>query len=207
MTLAMPKSATLARPCSSSRTLAGLMSRWMMPRSWAKASASDLRAHGAAVRLGEPPLLLEPVVEGAAGGVLHEEVPGLAVALDAVERQDAVAGAELGGGAGLPCDLAEGLLVVGHLRREDLDGDLHVEQGVAAQVDPPHAAAAEELLHAVALREGRRRPPGGGARGQRGEGGGRGAALAAEARPLEEGLSAARAVGGRRLHGGSHSVA
>ena len=36
---AMPKSVTLARPSSSTMTLWGLMSRWMIPRRWAKRAA------------------------------------------------------------------------------------------------------------------------------------------------------------------------
>ena len=52
---AIPKSVTFTRPSSPIMMLAGLMSRWTIPRSWAKCSACAASAPISAARRGSTP--------------------------------------------------------------------------------------------------------------------------------------------------------
>ena len=79
---------------------------------------------------------------------LHDdEVLGV-VLLDGVDRTD-VGMVQGRGGPGFTLEPFQGRLVLGHVRRQALHGDLATQLGVLRLVDHPHAAAAQLLGDAV----------------------------------------------------------
>src|ERR1019366_3368596 len=62
---------------------------------------------------------------------------------------------DLHGGAGLPCEASDGLVVIEQRRQQEFDGDLVVEVEVTRGDDDAHAPDAEHALDAVLAREDR----------------------------------------------------
>ena len=141
---AIPKSVTFARPSSSTITLCGLMSRWTIPRRWAKrAGAQDLDRDVDRPRRGRAaPSLADELLERAPVEVLHRDVVG-AVPLAAVEDADDVRVLQAGGARGLAAEALDELGVLGEAAVEQLERDLAAELRVLGAVDVGHPARAE----------------------------------------------------------------
>ena len=146
---ARPKSATLTRPSSASRTFSGLMSRWMMPVQWAAASASSTGSsrESASRGVSRPRSLIRSrsVRPGTYSMTRNHEPVVLALVVD---RDDAGVG-EPGGRAGLADEPAQELLVLGQVGVHHLEGDLAVQPLVDREVDGRHAAAGDPRLDGV----------------------------------------------------------
>ena len=85
---------------------------------------------------------LEPLAQGLALEQLEDDVVDTLVGADVVDGED-VGVVQGGDGAGLALEAAQPLGVGGGIGREDLEGDLAPETGVAGPVDLPHAPGAE----------------------------------------------------------------
>src|SRR3954453_20116513 len=159
-TVAIPKSPTARRPCSSSRRLAGLTSR--CTTSWACAQSSAIAVsrsqrtasgRGGGGR-GERAPAAQALGERPAGEVLHDDVGAVVVLADVVDGHDVPAVAEPRGGAGLAQEALAGALgrVVG--AREQLHRDEAAEELVLGLPHGGHPAARDVAHHAIPGREG-----------------------------------------------------
>ena len=99
--------------------------------------------------------LAEPVAERLALEVLHDEVLGLALAADVVERAD-VRMRELRDGLRLALEALARFGRRGHVRRQDLDGDRPLEPRVLRLVNLPHPARADRRDDLVGTEAGTR---------------------------------------------------
>ena len=88
---------------------------------------------------GEGSVLLEEVVEGAAGEEVHDEEGAALVLADVVDGDDGGV-AEARGGAGF-LEEAEGVFGVEEVCEGELEDDVALEGGVVGEVDDAHAAA------------------------------------------------------------------
>ena len=140
---------------ASIRMFAGLMSRWMMPCSWAKASA---RAVSIPTRTANPtasgPRPLEDLLEIRAIDQLHDDVIAARLRVDArvVDGHD-VRVVERGRVARLAPESIHELRVFGKARAQDLDRDIAVEEFVMRKVHDRHPALADHLEQPVAASE------------------------------------------------------
>ena len=136
------------RPPSVSMTLAGLRSRWKMPRLWAaeRPSAIWMPAERTSWRLAGPSAM--SLSRRLAGDVLHDDVGFFAVAGFGGGLADVVDGADVGvvdggGEAGL-AELGGAHLLGGEVAAlEELEDDGALEEGVVGEVDDAAAAGAD----------------------------------------------------------------
>jgi hypothetical protein len=120
-------------------TLSDLMSRWTMPASWARASASatwiadlDRRRE---VQLAPP----DELAHGRALDVLHRDEEHPVHFVDLVDVRDGGV-VDGGGGARLLHEPAPAVLVADLLRHDDLERTERFETGVAGAVHHAHPA-------------------------------------------------------------------
>ncbi len=136
---------------SVSQTLAGLMSRWTMPRAWACSSAwaisSAMRtASATGSRWSSAPC--EEVVDRSAGHVLAHDVGPAVIVADVEDGDDVGVVAEAAHGLGFPADALEagGVEILG---LDGGQGHLPVEGLVVCQVDalaPPFTEKSADLV-------------------------------------------------------------
>src|SRR2546425_760118 len=139
----MPKSVSITRPWWSNMMFAGFTSRCTTPRWWACPSA-----HAASHIQREGLPLLKEVLERRPRDVLHHEVVEPALALDPIDRDD-VRVVELGGGLRFLLEAAHHLLVLRHVRGEDLDRHLALQGEVVGEEHRGHPALAQQALDLV----------------------------------------------------------
>src|SRR5207249_913474 len=82
--------------------------------------------------------------------VLHHQVMRLAGLLDAVDLRD-VGMVQSGQELGFALEARQPLRVAREMQRQDFDGHVAVELGVAATINFPHPALADELLYFVVI--------------------------------------------------------
>jgi hypothetical protein len=146
---AIPKSETFARPFSSSRMLCGFMSRWTTPRPWAWASpaqtSSPTLARSAA---GSGPARVYKRLQVPAGEVFHDDVgdlpPVQKVLPRVVDLHDAGV-REPRRGAALATEAHPDVRIAVQ-GLQDLHGHGPVQDLVAAEIDPRHAAPTDLAL-------------------------------------------------------------
>ena len=97
--------------------------------------------------------LPETVVDGAAVEVLHDDVRLLPVLADVEDGDDVRRAGEPRGGQRLAPEPRAHLLFRRVALREELDGDLPLEDGIRGAVDLAHAAAGDERCGGVPLGE------------------------------------------------------
>ena len=128
------------------------MSRWTSFFAWAWPSPSQSwpsRRRPSSGSNGSS-AAVDPVLEGAALDVLHDDEGAVLVLAD-VKDLDDVRVVEPGGEARLAREPLAHLVVAGEVVGEELDGDLAVELQVTGAVDRGHAAVAQPVLELVAL--------------------------------------------------------
>src|SRR5207302_4268131 len=114
-------------------------------------SAGDLDRQLERAAYGERPASIEELLQVLAVDVLEDDELAPLV-LAAVDHRDDVRVREPGDGARLVAEARDVLLVVCVLRVEDLQGYVALEQRVARPVDGGHAAAADDLLEVISVR-------------------------------------------------------
>ena len=144
----MPKSSTLAWPRRVTKMLAGLTSRWTMPRACAASRrVGDLDAeleHAVERQRAARELVLQrPAVEQ-----FHDDELLAVVLADVVDRAD-VRVVERRGDARLAAEAVERFGVGGEIGGQELQRDLAAEADVLGAVDHAHAAGAEPLENLV----------------------------------------------------------
>ncbi len=140
--LTSPKSAIFGVPSAASRTLAGLMSRWTIPRAMrhGQGAGQGLDDPGRVLdRLG---LAADPIRQAAAGEILEREVRQAVVPAD-LEDLDDVRVVDGGDRAGLGLEPGQVPGPGTGAGADHLEGDEAVEPGLMRLVDDPHAAGAE----------------------------------------------------------------
>ena len=131
--------------------LAGLMSRWARPASWAKPSAAATSlAISAACLAVSGWLVAQDLGQRAALHVLHGDEVGARVLAPVVDVDD-VGVAEVGGRLGLAAEALDEVGVDGELGEQHLDRHLAVEQQVAGEEHVGHTAAPDPLVDLVAV--------------------------------------------------------
>jgi len=104
-------------------------------------SVGDL--NGVVQRLiGRQPAFPQPLGEGFALQILHDEEIDAVLMADVVERTD-VRMAQAGDGLGFALEALAGLWAEGKMRGENFDGDGAVEAGVTSAIDLAHASGAD----------------------------------------------------------------
>ena len=140
---AMPKSASFTWRSSANRMLAGLMSRWMMPWSWACLSArAELDGDVGDFAPVEASAGLELVFEAAAADQLHRIEEDAVLLAVAVEADDAFVAERLER-FDLGFEAFAEALGLGEVGVEGLDGDVLAGFGIGRLVDRAHAAFAD----------------------------------------------------------------
>ena len=148
ITLASPKSSTLAWPRLVMKMFAGLMSRWMMPSVCAASSASAISMASDrinSVSSGRPAMRCFSVMPIQK---LHGDERLITVLADVVNRAD-VGVVERRGRLRFAPETFECLRVPGYVVRQELQGNETAELGVLGLVNDAHPAAAELLDDAV----------------------------------------------------------
>ena len=102
---------------------------------------------------GRDAALAEPIVDGAAVEVLHDDVRLLPVLADVEDRDDVRRAREPRGGQRLAPEARAHLLFRRMALGEELDGDFPLEDGIRRAVDLAHAAAGDERCGCVPLGE------------------------------------------------------
>ena len=90
----------------------------------------------------------DAVLEGLPLQQFHGDERPAFVLVDVVDGAD-VGVIEGGGGLGLALEALQGLMVLGHFFRQELERDEAMELGVLGLIDDTHTAASELLQHAI----------------------------------------------------------
>ena len=148
LTLASPKSRTLACPRLVTKMFAGLISRWMMPAAWAASSASAISMATDSSESGVQRTSGDAVLQRHAVQILHDDERLPVLLADVVDGAD-VGMVQGGCGACFPPKARERLRVLGQFFGKKLQGDEAVQPRVLGLIDHAHPAAAQLLDDAV----------------------------------------------------------
>ncbi len=147
---ASPKSATLTRPSSESRTFSGLTSRWIEPGLVRGAERGEHRLeHLEGLPRAQVALGADQVAQGAAADQLHREEDVALVGALVVDG-DHVGVRQPGRRVRLPDEAGDELLVIGQRRVHHLERDGAVEAVVVGLVDDGHPAPRQTWADVVA---------------------------------------------------------